>query len=157
MIRPERGPGTAARVVPRISGGSTASSGPIRDAIPGRLEGILPEIRPGLRQLVLPAACTCFVLWRVFWTTMIGRSAPRADPHLAVTDQEIALLDRLVPDLPAGERSLFAYVVKLARLGGYLARSRDPPPGNLVMWRGFARLADIALGAALAQTSPGCG
>jgi hypothetical protein len=48
-------------------------------------------------------------------------------------------------------------VVKVARLGGYLARSRDPPPGNLVMWRGFARLADITLGSTLTQASPGCG
>ena len=108
-------------------------------------------------RLVKLIAVYCILAWRVFWTTMIGRSAPQADPHLAVTDHEIALLDRLVPDLPAGERSLFAYVVKVARLGGYLARSRDPPPGNLVIWRGFARLTDIALGAALAKTSPGCG
>lgn len=88
---------------------------------------------------------------------MMGHSAPRADPHFAITDDEIALLDRLVPDPAAGERTLSAYVLKAARLGGYLARSRDPPPGNLVMWRGFARLTDIALGAALARTPPGCG
>lgn len=48
-------------------------------------------------------------------------------------------------------------MVKVARLGGYLARSRDPPPGNLVMGRGFARLADIALGAALVRALLGCG
>ena len=35
---------------------------------------------------------------------------------------------------------------EVARLGGYLARARDSPPGNLVMWRGLARLTDIALG-----------
>jgi hypothetical protein len=88
---------------------------------------------------------------------MVGRAAPRADARLAITAAELALLDRFAPDLAAGERTLSAYVLKIARLGGYLARSRDPPPGNLVMWRGFARLADIALGAALASASPGCG
>ncbi|WFU40045.1 hypothetical protein QA640_38430 [Bradyrhizobium sp. CB82] len=36
---------------------------------------------------------------------------------------------------------------KIARLGGYLARASDPPPGNTVMWRGLSRLTDIALGA----------
>lgn len=35
---------------------------------------------------------------------------------------------------------------ELARLGGYLARSKDPPPGNTVMWRGLTRLTDIQLG-----------
>jgi hypothetical protein len=108
-------------------------------------------------RLVKLIAVFCILAWRVFWTTMIGRSAPRADPHLAITDREIALLDRLVPDRAPSERTLSAYVVKVARLGGYLARSRDPPPGNLVMWRGFARLADITLGSTLTQASPGCG
>jgi len=34
----------------------------------------------------------------------------------------------------------------LTRLGGYLARAKDPPPGNTVMWRGVSRLTDIELG-----------
>jgi len=38
------------------------------------------------------------------------------------------------------------YIVKLARLGGYLARAGDPPPGNKVMWRGLCRLTDIQVG-----------
>ncbi len=95
-----------------------------------------PRLRTAERLVKLIAAYG-ILAWRVFWTTMIGRSAPRADPHLAVTDQEIALLDRLVPDWPAGERSLFAYVVKVARVGPYLARSRHPPPGNLVTIAGL--------------------
>ena len=42
-----------------------------------------------------------------------------------------------------------SYLTKIARLGGYLARAKDPPPGNIVMWRGLSRLNDIALGATL--------
>jgi alpha-glucosidase len=38
------------------------------------------------------------------------------------------------------------YITKLARLGGYLARAHDPPPGNTVIWRGMSRLTDIELG-----------
>jgi hypothetical protein len=34
----------------------------------------------------------------------------------------------------------------LLLLGGYLARAKDPLPGNLVVWRGLARLTDILLG-----------
>jgi len=30
-------------------------------------------------------------------------------------------------------------------LGGYLARTKDPP-GNMVLWRGLTRLTDIHLG-----------
>ena len=38
---------------------------------------------------------------------------------------------------------------KVARLGGYLARTNDSPPGNMVMWRGLSRLIDIELGATI--------
>jgi hypothetical protein len=41
---------------------------------------------------------------------------------------------------------LSSYLTKIARLGGYLARAKDPPPGNAVMWRGMSRLTDIELG-----------
>lgn len=33
---------------------------------------------------------------------------------------------------------------RLARLGGYLNRSSDGPTGTTVMWRGMARLTEIA-------------
>ena len=54
-------------------------------------------------------------------------------------------------------KTLSSYLIKVARLGGYLARTRDPPPGNTVMWRGLSRLTDIALGARLANPSRQCG
>ncbi len=38
-------------------------------------------------------------------------------------------------------------VVKIARLSGYLVRASDPPPGNVVIWRGLPRLNDIGWGA----------
>ena len=90
----------------------------------------------------------CILSWRVFWMTMLNRSAPDAPPTLALTATEICVLDRLVNDKPkAREKALSHYLIKIARLGGYLARASDPPPGNTVMWRGLSRLTDIALGA----------
>ena len=38
--------------------------------------------------------------------------------------------------------------LQIAMPGGYLARSRDPPPGSMVVWRGLTRLHDITVGAA---------
>ena len=80
-----------------------------------------------------------------------------ADPRLALTPGEIAILDCLVPDTGQPAKTLCVYVIKVARLGGYLARTRDPPPGNMVMWRGLSRLTDIALGAALATATQNVG
>ena len=90
----------------------------------------------------------CILSWRVFWLTMLNRSTPDALPGLALTETEIAVLDRLVNDKPHTRRKMLShYLIKIARLGGYLARANDPPPGNTVMWRGLSRLTDIALGA----------
>jgi hypothetical protein len=94
----------------------------------------------------------CILSWRVFWMTMLNRSAPGAPPTLALTATEIGVLDRLVNDKPkARQKTLSHYLIKIARLGGYLARASDPPPGNTVMWRGLSRLNDIALGAVVGR------
>lgn len=92
----------------------------------------------------------CILSWRVFWMTMLNRSVPNALPTLALTVTEIAVLDSLVSDKrQARRKTLSHYLTKIARLGGYLARANDTPPGNTVMWRGLSRLTDIALGAAV--------
>jgi hypothetical protein len=79
---------------------------------------------------------------------MLNRSAPDALATLAFTETEMVLLDRLVNDkYQVRRKKLSYYLVKVARLGGYLNRANDPPPGNTVMWRGLSRLTDIALGA----------
>lgn len=104
-------------------------------------------------RLVKLIAVFCLLSWRVFWITMINRAAPDAEPQVALTALEIKVLDHLVPDKPtdvSGKRGLSWYLTKIARLGGYLARTRDPLPGNTVLWRGMARLTDITLGSALA-------
>jgi len=93
-------------------------------------------------------AVFCILSWRVFWMTMLNRSIPDASPALALTAAEIAVLDRVVSDKSKGRRKPIShYLIKIARLGGYLARTYDPPPGNTVMWRGLSRLTDIVLGA----------
>ena len=94
----------------------------------------------------------CIVTWRIFWMTMLNRVVPTAPPNLALTATEMRLLDHLVPDKrdPPDRKSISRYIVKIARLGGYLARANDPAPGNIVMWRGLCRLTDIELGAQVA-------
>ncbi|WP_247971046.1 hypothetical protein [Bradyrhizobium sp. 195] len=63
-----------------------------------------------------------------------------------MTATEIGVLDRLVNDKPkTRQKTLSHYLIKIARLGDFLARASDPPPGNTVMWRGLTRLTDIAL------------
>ena len=80
----------------------------------------------------------------------MNRVTPNGSPKLALTDLEIELLDHFVKDnhkTPPQAKTLAHYLTKIARLGGYLNRARDPAPGNLVMWRGLSRLTDLELGA----------
>lgn len=79
--------------------------------------------------------------------TMVGRSAEKISPLVALSEQEIKILDFIKPDTTAKKRKdLSNYVIKIAQLGGYLARASDPPPGNTVIWRGITRLSEIQLG-----------
>ncbi|HLO78534.1 MAG TPA: IS4 family transposase [Magnetospirillum sp.] len=100
-------------------------------------------------RLVKLLAIIAVVSWRIFWITMASRANPAAPPETALTPAEITILDRIIPPSSKPEQkmhTLAAYANRLARLGGYLNRSHDPPPGNLVMWRGISRLHDIAFG-----------
>jgi hypothetical protein len=92
-------------------------------------------------------AVLCVIAWRVFWLTMTSRATPEAPAEIALTGEEIQILDRLAGDRRrATQPTVSHYVVAIARLGGYLARVKDPPPGNMVVWRGLSRLTDIHLG-----------
>ena len=97
-------------------------------------------------------AVFCILSWRIFWLTMMNRAVPDASPTLAFTALEIRLLDQLakVKGMQRPQtKSISAYLIRIARLGGYLARAGDAAPGNAVIWRDLSRLTDIELGFAL--------
>lgn len=99
------------------------------------------------QRIVNLIAIFCVLSWRIFWMTMLNRVAPTASPLVALTDVETQLLDTLLPEMPKRRKAkLSTYLIKIARLGGYLARANDSPPGNMVIWRGLSRLTDIELG-----------
>jgi len=105
--------------------------------------------------LVNLLALFCLLSWRLFWLTMINRAAPEASPRLVLTKGEIRLLDRMAGRPSSRSPPLSSYLTQIARLGGYLARASDPPPGHTVMWRGWSRFMDIKLGAAIANATCG--
>lgn len=84
---------------------------------------------------------------------MLNRTCPDAEPQKALTPSEIDLLNCLVKDSKRAHEQLplSRHREKIAQLGGYLARANDSPPGNIVMWRGMHRLADMQLGFNLAD------
>lgn len=102
-------------------------------------------------------ALCCVVAWRVSWLTMLSREAPKVSPATVFTDAERQLLERKTPKgKQQFPRELDFYVRIVARLGGYLDRTSDAPPGTTVIWRGLSRLADLVEGASIAE-SPSSG
>ena len=92
-------------------------------------------------------AVLCIIAWRIFWLTMVNRATPEAPAEIALTKTEIEILDRItVNTKPPTKPTVANYLVAIAKLGGYLARAKDPPPGNMVLWRGLTRLTDIHFG-----------
>jgi hypothetical protein len=73
----------------------------------------------------------CILSWRIFWLAMMNRAVPDALPTLAFTALEIRLLDQLasVKGMQRPQsKSISAYLIRIARLGGYLARAGDAAP-----------------------------
>jgi hypothetical protein len=87
------------------------------------------------------------IAWRLFWMTHIARHAPDEPCTMILADHEWRALyaythkhDRIPAQIPTVQEAL----LWIARLGGFLARRNDGPPGVTVIWRGWQRLADIS-------------
>jgi len=99
------------------------------------------------------------VAWRLLWLTYAARVDGQQPCSVTFTRGEwqalFAVHHRGQP-LPSEPPSLGEAVLWLARLGGYLARKHDAPPGVKVLWRGYIRLHDIVLGWLLATGQDVC-
>lgn len=95
----------------------------------------------------------CILSWRIFWITMLNRCSKRLSAYTAFTETEIKLLGSFMKNdiCRSVAKNLSYYINTLAKLGGYLARASDPPPGNMVIWKGLSRLTDIQVGFNLAM------
>ena len=68
----------------------------------------------------------------------LARGNDSSDPERLLSEAERAVLETKFPEL-SGERAK-AYAVHVAKLGGYLDRGSDPPPGWETMWKGLQKL-----------------
>ena len=100
-------------------------------------------------------ALNAVIAWRLAALTLLGRATPELPAENLFAGSEIAMLLDLRPPyglrpaLPGGEAgetpglddvSLGEAVLLVARLGGYLNRKNDGPPGHQVVWEGYARM-----------------
>lgn len=92
-------------------------------------------------------ATYCIVAWRLLWLTYQSRISPHSSCEMALEEYEWRALycythkTTVLPPHPPEVREVILW---LAKLGGFLARRRDGPPGAKVIWRGLRRLEDIS-------------
>lgn len=97
------------------------------------------------------------VAWRLAMLTKVARAASEDESSQGYLDQaewEVLFLklhkDKPLP-LPENPPTLKEAIIWIARLGGYLARKHDRPPGPLVLWRGLQELELLAEGYRIAK------
>jgi len=89
------------------------------------------------------------VAWRLFMITLIARTDPNSPCSAFLTITEWQVLFRKTHKnqaAPAEPPRIGDVVVWIAKLGGFLARKNDGPPGTITLWRGWKRLTDLTEG-----------
>jgi hypothetical protein len=98
-------------------------------------------------RLEVALALYMIVAWRVLYLIMMGRTVPDLSCEAVFAPEEWKALylvtQRQRP--PRQPPSLGETLVMVARLGGYLARKGDGPPGPKAIWIGLQRIRDFVL------------
>lgn len=97
--------------------------------------------------------------WRIQLMTLLGREVPDLPCEVFFDEWEVKVLTAVAEEQKKRplERplTLADAMTTVARMGGYLARPSDPPPGSKVLWRGFIYLGGMIAGFILRDTMAG--
>ena len=107
------------------------------------------KLRTADRSSRLISMC-CILAWRIHWLTFLNRETEKINPEVAFDEIEIIIIKSTFSTYSL--KTLQDFVTQLAVLGGYLNRKNDPPPGNIIIWRGLNRLHELKRGFLLANT-----
>lgn len=98
------------------------------------------------RRLENCLAIDMMVAARIMHLTWLSRTSPDLPCTIYFDDMQWKALycfrhkTRTPPEDPPPMREVVRWI---AKLGGYLGRKRDPPPGTQVLWKGIQRVDDI--------------
>jgi hypothetical protein len=81
------------------------------------------------------------IAWRIMLMTLLGRQSLELPAEVLFSDLEIKVLNAYAKKNRIDQPNLLGNAVRIvARLGGYIGRKSDPPPGHQLMWHGYAYL-----------------
>ncbi len=105
-------------------------------------------------RLIRYLAVVSIVAWRVYWLTLVARTAPDTSALLFLNDVDWKILFvKFNPNkkIPKRVPSMKQTTIWIAQLGGFLARKGDGDPGITHVWRGLRKLASMSEGARMLQ------
>jgi hypothetical protein len=96
----------------------------------------------GLKKLI---TLKSIVAWRIFWLARTMREVNEHSCELVLTKQEWQILYRKMNNRnpPKKAPQVKEVYYWIAKLGGYLGRKSDPPPGIISIWRGWTRFSEV--------------
>jgi hypothetical protein len=107
-----------------------------------KIEEVRLETKEKVEKLVTFLSILCY---RLFWISRISREESELPASLFFSDIELQVVQKKVKiDKKISEMTTKDAVIGIAKMGGYWGRKSDPPPGVMVIWRGWKRLQDIA-------------
>lgn len=103
-----------------------------------------------VERLQRAIAINLVIAWHIMLMTLLGREVPTLAVDVIFSELEIEVLQAQAQEYRLPEPSNLGEAIRLvARLGGYLGRARDPPPGHQLMWEGYKFLRAMCVGYAL--------
>ena len=84
------------------------------------------------------------IAWKVLELRELARGDIHRSPEALLSETERSILETKFPELTDNEAQ--SYAIAVAKVGGYLDRNSDPPPGWETMWKGLKKLQTWAEG-----------
>ena len=114
-----------------------------------RIEDLAHETVERLRRAI---AINLVIAWRIMLMTLLGRETPELPAEVLFSDIELRTLKAYAKKKDLTPPSVLGEAVRLvAKIGGYLGRNSDPPPGHQLLWQGYIEFQFMCLGFALLE------
>jgi len=114
-----------------------------------RIEDIAHETAERVRRAI---AINLVIAWRIMLMTLLGRETPGLPAEVLFSDVELRTLRAYAKKKGLKPPVLLGEAVRLvAKIGGYLGRNNDPPPGHQLIWQGYTALQFMSSGFALKE------
>ena len=114
-----------------------------------RIEDLAHKTAERLRRAI---AINLVIAWRIMLMTLLGRETPELPAEVLFSDVELRTLQAYAKKNDLEPPTLLGKAVRLvAKIGGYLGRNNDPPPGHQLIWQGYAEFQFMCLGYTLLE------